>query len=345
MRKHLIIISIFFIFSGCERMLLGPEPEDNPSGTFDVFWKTIDEKYGLFPVRYVNWDSLYAVGSKQINSSTTEDDLWNICGQMLSHFDDGHLTLYNTDYSKLYPSRQLGPEKAYGFSINLIMNKFLIDPKITGEGFITYGRIRNTNIGYIYISSFGPATSGREWIYDIHDVIREFQNTNGIILDIRNNGGGFAKNDLYIASVFIDQKITYYYSRLKNGPGHNDFADPVAKIIYPLTDSLRYNNKNALLTNRYSGSGSEVFALIFKNLPYSTQIGDTTNGSLGEVTHVAQLPNGWTMNYPCTLTTLPDGSSPEGIGVIPDIYVDNTQADINNGNDKVLEKAIRFLTE
>jgi carboxyl-terminal processing protease len=60
---------------------------------------------------------------------------------------------------------------------------------------------------------------------------------------------------------------------------------------------------------------------------------------------VAQLPNGWTLNYPCTLTTLADGSSPEGIGTIPEIYVDNTSTDIIEGNDKVLERAIDFLSE
>jgi C-terminal processing protease CtpA/Prc len=175
-------------------------------------------------------------------------------------------------------------------------------------------------------------------------VIREFQNTDGIIIDVRNNPGGFARNDQYISSVFVDREITYSYTSLKVGPGHHEFGDPVAKIIYPLTDSLRYNKNNVLLTNRFSGSGSEIVAMIFKNLSYSTQIGDTTNGSFGEITHVAQLPNGWTLNYPCTLTTLGDGSSPEGIGIIPEIYVDNTKADISEGNDKVLEKAIDFLS-
>ena len=345
MCKYVIIILSLILFSGCEKMLIGPEPQNSAQGTFDVFWKTIDEKYGLFPVKNVNWDSLYTIGRNQINSSGTEEELWNICGQLLSHFDDGHLTLFNKNYSDWYGSSQSDPEKAYGFSIDLIKNKFLSVPKVTGEGIITYGMIRNTNLGYIYISTFNPASSGREWIYDIHDVIGEFQNTDAIIIDIRNNPGGFAKNDLYISSVFIDHEILYYYSQLKTGPGHNEFGERMARKVQPIADNLRYNKKNVLLTNRFSASGSEVMALIFKNLSYSTQIGDTTFGALGEVTHVAQLPNGWTLNYPCTLTTLQDGSSPEGIGVIPDIYVDNTQKDISEGNDKVLDEAIRFLTE
>lgn len=84
-------------------------------------------------------------------------------------------------------------------------------------------------------------------------------------------------------------------------------------------------------------------AQILKNVPASVQIGDTTTGVFGEVTHVAQMPNGWTLNYPCTLTTTPDGKSPEGIGIIPDIALENTKADVLAGNDKVLEFAIKHL--
>lgn len=255
------------------------------------------------------------------------------------------MTLFVIDQKELYGSGQLGPEKSYGFSIDLIKSKFLLSPKVTGEGIITYGKIKNSNLGYIYILTFGPANSGREWIYDIHDVIREFRDTDGIILDIRNNGGGFTKNDLYISSVFIDHEIIYYYSQMKTGPGHDEFGERMPKKAQPITDSLRYTRKIVLLTNRFSASGSEAMALILKNLSYSTQIGDTTYGALGEVTHVAELPNGWTLKYPCTLTTLSDGTSPEGIGVIPDIYVDNTQKDVSEGNDKVLEKAISFMLE
>jgi len=344
-KKAIFLCVSFFLLSGCEKMLLGPEPENTPAGTFDVFWKTIDEKYGLFPVKDVNWDSLYVIGSNGINSLTTEQELWNICSQLLSHFDDGHLTLFNRDYSESYTSRQLDPEKAKGFNLDLIRSKFLVAPKVTGEGIITYGMIKNRNLGYIHISTFGPANSGRQWTYDIHEVIREFQNTEGIILDIRNNGGGYAANDLYIASVFIDREIAYSYSWLKTGPGHYEFGAPVAKIIHPLADTLRYNKSIALLTNRFSASGSEILALIFKNLSHSTQIGDTTHGSFGEVTHVAQLPNGWTLNYPCTLTTLLNGRSPEGIGIIPDITVDNTAEDIEAGTDNVMERAILHLDQ
>jgi len=83
---------------------------------------------------------------------------------------------------------------------------------------------------------------------------------------------------------------------------------------------------------------------MFKFLPYSKQIGDTTFGAFGDVLKIAQLPNGWTFRYPCRLTTTPDGKSPEGIGIIPDIIVENTKTDIDAGRDNVIQYAINYLS-
>jgi carboxyl-terminal processing protease len=344
MNKNLPVIIIFsVVFTGCEKLLLGPGPENTPAGNFDVLWRTIDEKYGQFPVKNVNWDSLYNVYSKQITPSTSEHELWNISSQILAPLNDAHIALFNRDYTTVYTPWNIDFERSRGFDLGLIKNKFLSNSAVTGEGIITWGTIRNTSIGYIHLSTFGPAANGRNWVIDIDNVINEMSGSEGIILDVRNNGGGFLVNTLYVASAFISNELTYFYSRLKTGPGHNEFGEPVAKKVFPRDTGPLYSGDIVLLTNRFSSSGSEVLAQILKYVPASVQIGDTTTGVVGEVTHVAQLPNGWTLNYPCTLTTTPDGKCPEGIGIIPDIAIENTKADILAGNDRVLESAINHL--
>ncbi len=345
MKISLYIGMIMILLTGCENILLGPGPEDTPEANFDVLWKTIDEKYGLFPVCDVNWDLLYSVYRSQIDENTTSTELWDICCGLLSHLENGHVTLINKSYNNWYSADNPSTDIYKSFSINVVKTMYLDNPSVAGDGYVTYGRIRNSSLGYIHIKSFLGVAGGRDWIRDLDEVIEDLDQCEGIIVDVRNNGGGFTRNDLYAASLFIDREITYYFSSLKTGPGPNDFGDPIAKIVNPHPGNAGYVKKNAVLTNRFTASGGEAFTLILNNLPYSTQIGDTTMGAIGEVSHVAQLPNGWTLNYPCTLSVLPDGTSPEGIGIAPDIEINNTLEDVNAGRDKVVEYAIECLTQ
>ena len=56
------------------------------------------------------------------------------------------------------------------------------------------------------------------------------------------------------------------------------------------------------------------------------------------------LPNGWTYVYSIQKFLLPNGSSLDGIGHVPDIYMKNTVSDIKSSVDKVLEGAFDYLT-
>ena len=342
-KNSLLAALTVLLLAGCERMLIGPDPEDTAGSNFDVLWKTLDEKYGLFPVTDVDWNSLYGLYRSQIDESTTDNELWNICCQLLAPLENGHITLQIKGATKYFTPEFPDVEIFNGFNIDVVRSRYLSGPVKTGEGNITYGRINETNLGYICIHSFGGASNGRDWVRDMADVVTEFSGCDGIIIDVRNNGGGFTRNDLYAASLFIDRDITYYYSRLKTGPGHDDFGDRIAKIVYPRSDVPGFTKKNVVLTNRFTASGAEAFTLICKNLPYSTQIGDTTIGAIGEVSHVAQMPNGWILKYPCSLTVLADGTSPENIGIAPDILINNTMRDVNAGRDRVVEYAIQYL--
>ncbi|MFK8057755.1 MAG: hypothetical protein AB8F78_16630 [Saprospiraceae bacterium] len=55
------------------------------------------------------------------------------------------------------------------------------------------------------------------------------------------------------------------------------------------------------------------------------------------------LPNGWELGFPTQFYLYPDGTSPEGVGIVPDIYLRNDTLDVQNGIDRELEKAIDLL--
>ncbi len=352
MNRNLIAAALISVlFYGCEEKLLGPQPENTPQSNFEILWKEFDQNYPLFEVKHVNWDSLHTVYGSMISVNTSDSALWNIMGDLISHLNDGHVTLFNKGYSKWATSSEISKRPMDDFSLSLVKNKFVSGSTTGGDGYFTYGKIKSSftgkNIGYIYIASFASSNSGNgsDWAYDIDKILKELQDCDAMIIDLRNNGGGLKVTGAVIASVFVDREFTYFYQQEKTGPGHSDFGPKLPLTISPRRGVLNFTKKIALLTNRFSASGSEHFAQLCKNLSYSTQIGDTTFGCFGDVLKTAQLPNGWTFRYPCRLTTTPDGKCPEGIGIIPDILVENTKADIDAGRDKVLQSAVNYLSK
>jgi Peptidase family S41/Tricorn protease C1 domain len=352
MKKNIIlaVMASIFLF-GCEEKILGPQPENTPKSKFEILWKELDQNYPLFDIKHINWDSLHTAYGSMISANTADSALWNIMGGLISHLDDGHVTLFDKGYSKWINSSEISKRPMNDFSLSLVESKFVSNWKPAGNGCFTYGKVNSSltgkTIGYIHIASF--ALSGQDntanWAFDIDKIMQELQGADAMIIDVRNNSGGASLTGNVIASVFIDREITYFYQQVKTGPGHNDLGSKI-----PLTISLRkgapsFLKKIALLTNRFSASASEHFAQVYKNLSYSTQIGDTTFGAFGDVLKTAELPNGWTFRYPCRLTTTPDGYCPEGTGIIPDILVENTKADIDAGRDRVLQYAINYLSQ
>ena len=76
--------------------------------------------------------------------------------------------------------------------------------------------------------------------------------------------------------------------------------------------------------------------------PYVTVIGDTTGGGSGSPIG-RELPNGWTYRISRSMAMTPEKCTYEGVGLVPDITIQNTEADSTAGIDTILESAIKFL--
>ena len=89
-------------------------------------------------------------------------------------------------------------------------------------------------------------------------------------------------------------------------------------------------------------SAAERAVMAFKTLPNLVHMGDTTNGA--HSTKIPrELPNGWIYTVVTQQIEFFDGKSYEGIGLIPDILVENTAEEMSAGQDKALEAAINQL--
>jgi hypothetical protein len=346
MKKILPFLLVLLLTAGCKKMLLGPN-EDNPKSNFEALWKTLDENYALFPVKKVNWDSLHIVYGNKITSTTSQEELWNVCGNLLRTLNDGHVVLFNIGITDAIFSTEVFTRPLGDFNLAFIKSKYLVNAQSAGDGIITYGTIKpgftNLKIGYINISTLGASSVRQHWPTDLAKVLNDLYDSDAMIIDIRNVGGGLKTNVPLFASYFVNREFTYFYQQEKTGPGHYDFGNPMPLSVSPNTAGPTFTKKIVLLTNRFSASAAEHTSQIFKYLPYATQIGDTTEGAFGDVVARGELPNGWTFLYPQKLTKTPEGFCPEGFGIPPAIYQENTKADIDNGIDKVMNKALEHL--
>lgn len=339
--KQLIAASILVIvtFLGCENVILGSDEESNPEHIFEMFWNDFNEHYALFEVKEINWNNLHSHYRPQVTPETTDEELWDIVTEMLLPLDDEHVKLRSTDNQHVFSAGEFKNLHALDeFSIQLIAENY-VEALHQTEDFFSFGKLYDHNIGYIHLI----AMMGEDPLV-VYDVFKALGNVDAIIVDIRNNVGG---NDEYahgFAGGFSDGEHFIYTVETKNGPGYSDFDTPKKHFTEPFKAD-NFSKPVVLLTDEFTVSGGEIFTLNMKAFDHVTHIGDTTAGAHSDVGPARFLPNGWTYEYSIQRYLMPDGKSLEGIGIAPDIKLQNTTEDIENGQDKVLEYAITYLEE
>ena len=90
-----LIVAAFL--AGCSDELIGLEKSNTPINNFDHFWKTLDERYGLFEVKNLDWKNVYDMYRPQVSNSTTDEELYEIFKKMINILNDNHVNLYPTN--------------------------------------------------------------------------------------------------------------------------------------------------------------------------------------------------------------------------------------------------------
>ncbi|MGA7722536.1 MAG: S41 family peptidase [Ignavibacteriaceae bacterium] len=314
---------------------------NSPVANFDTLWSEFNLRYSFFELKNINWDSLYNLYSPRITASTSNQALFNIMSSLLSVLKDGHVNLY-TPYGNYSYTGWFAGHPVDFLGLDVIKTYLSSDFGTTAGGYMYYGKI-STDIGYIYI---GPDLIGDDntWSEAIDKIIDILKDTKGIIVDIRNNGGGSDNLGIDVASRFADQQRTFAYFRFRiMGLNHSAFTAYTPFTIAPAGIN-QYTNPVALLTNRHCFSSAEETILMFKSFPNVISIGDTTGGGSGNPI-ILQLPNGWSYWVSQWIEFTADKKTFEGIGLAPDIPVQISAADSLASRDAVLERAILELNK
>ena len=198
----------------------------------------------------------------------------------------------------------------------------LIRAKIVTES-VSY-KLRKDNIGYIKITGFEDQTS-EDFAAALRDL--EVKGAKGLIIDLRNNGGGLVDEGVQIADKLMG-KGTITYLQDRNG-----------KKEYYESDAQKTSLPYVVLVNDGTASTSEIVAAAIKDSDDGQLVGMTTFGK-GIVQSTSQLPDGDAIKLTIKQYFSPLGITIHKIGVTPDFVIkDNPKVD----GDEQLNKALALL--
>jgi carboxyl-terminal processing protease len=193
------------------------------------------------------------------------------------------------------------------------------------------GRIlEGTELAYIQLFSFGETTGD-----ELRELLEELmaQNPTGLILDLRNNGGGLLSTAIEICSEFIGEGVLMY----------EEFGDGSSEVYESFGDGLATEIPMVVLINSGSASASEIVAGAIQDYERAPLVGETSFGK-GSVQYWLPLSDEGAVRVTIALWYTPDERQIHDIGLTPDVAVELTAEDAAAGLDPQLDAAIELLT-
>lgn len=184
-------------------------------------------------------------------------------------------------------------------------------------------------IGYLTISRFGDDTAqlAKQAATDFKK-----QNVKGVVVDVRNNGGGLLNSAVEVVGIWLDNKVV-----VEERQGGET------------TDALRTGSNTILediptvvLINEGTASASEILAGALHDHEVATLLGEKSFGK-GSVQELIDLPSGGKLKVTVARWYTPNGKNIDKEGISPDQAVELTEEDFNAGRDPQKDAATQSL--
>ena len=198
---------------------------------------------------------------------------------------------------------------------------------------INIGKNQTGKVAYIRLSQFGDSTNN-DWVNIIGKFDVQMQtdkDIKGLIIDLRNNPGGYLSDAVYISSEFLKQGTPVVLQETGLG---------IKTTLSVTRRGLMYEVPLVVLINKGSASASEIVSGAFRDNKRATLIGETSFGK-GTIQQADDLGNGGGLHVTIAKWLTPNGTWVNGAGLKPDIEVELDTKD--SSHDLQLEKAVLQL--
>lgn len=148
---------------------------------------------------------------------------------------------------------------------------------------------------------------------EMDEILQGLAATEGLIIDVRFNGGGSDEFALAIARYFADS------TRLVFNKENYNIADPTPQqpfYLEPYANDAAYTKPVTVISGPDTGSAAEIFVMAMKTLPNVAHIGEATEGILSDELDI-QLMEGWNLGLSYQIYYDADGNVHESTGLLP----------------------------
>lgn len=303
-------------------------------GNFEALWHTIDTRYCFIDDKGLDWQGVHDVYLPRLDSVKTDRELFDVFASMLDTLHDGHVNLYTPfDVSRSRSWYEGYPSNYYS---NIVYGDRYLGSDYKIAGGFHYALIAGDSVGLVRYSSFSSSFSAMNMLY----VLNWFRNCKGLVLDVRNNGGGSLENTWRLASVFFSDNRTVGWWQHKTGEGHNDFSRPEPLVVDTADMPCKWLRPVVVLCNRQTYSAANSFVSAMRYADNSCIIGGLSGGG-GGMPLSYELPIGWTVRFSSVRMFDAEMRSIEN-GIEPDISLVQTSTD---GRDDLIEEAVKWIME
>lgn len=226
---------------------------------------------------------------------------------------------------------------------------------------IVQSKILPGNIGLLKLTAMYNEVGAEKHIAYINKQLDNLQNTNALIIDVRDNGGGFGEIGDSIVGRLIDQKVLRYKKQLKNSnqlyyarphllqdfsqtdAKYNQYSEWVDSVIEPNTNAKKYDKPVFVLVNERCFSACDTFVDSFSSNHLGEVLGTQSGGGTGYPLWI-DLP--WGMgNFRFSVMRGYSNHDRylEGTGTISDIEVLPDVEGLKSGIDTQLLKVVNYI--